>query len=321
MYTLTRQEKSIIATINAKTNKYNKDNITRTNSYLRYFQLYPEIKWSFLASNVSRNAGWNMCDLESKWYQKVLDPKQRKYLFLTYEKANWLIFQDAYPQLLLYHYSTEYMRPMFHLLRFFYVSSFMEREWHRFWETNDGERLLTCLIINEQNVIQNPVISHPVYKKYVFSSLRYYMQQFFRFNVVLFPTCSGELYGSSVNKFTKVTKRIELGKRLANILFQPTLFDYFYDFAIQTPHTGSRYDYEQYVIPGKQRDTPFLRMIYPVVHHEINKQPFWKVNSFKIKKWLTRPICHQESIHLTAWYKLKQKQQKVLLAVADWLVP
>src|SRR5699024_8489363 len=147
----------------------------------------------------------------------------------------------------------------FHLLRFFCVSSFMEKEWKRFWIVNDRERLLTCLIINEQNIIQKPVITHPFYKQSVFSTFRLKLQQFFRFNVVLFPTCEGKLYGSSVTGFEKITNRIDLGKRLADILFQPQLFDDFYRFAIQTPHTGSRNDYEQYVLPGKKRETPFLQ--------------------------------------------------------------
>ncbi len=35
----------------------------------------------------------------------------------------------------------------------------------------DKNRLTTALIINEQNVIQTPVIEHPVYRKKVFHSL------------------------------------------------------------------------------------------------------------------------------------------------------
>ena len=92
-----------------------------------------EIHWSFLASMVSRNAGWNMCDLEGKWFPIFYEKEMRERLFLTYERANWLIFQDAFPQLLLYQYSTKVKQAMFHLLKYFHVSSFMEREWNYFW--------------------------------------------------------------------------------------------------------------------------------------------------------------------------------------------
>ncbi|UOK59911.1 DUF2515 domain-containing protein [Bacillus sp. OVS6] len=56
-----------------------------------------------------------------------------KALFLTYEDANWLIFSDAYPQLMLYEISKQKGHPLFHLLDEFHVSPFMKREWQIFW--------------------------------------------------------------------------------------------------------------------------------------------------------------------------------------------
>lgn len=41
----------------------------------------------FLASMVSRNAGWNMTDLEGRYYATVL-PQTVKTFVLTYEEAN-----------------------------------------------------------------------------------------------------------------------------------------------------------------------------------------------------------------------------------------
>ena len=61
-------------------------------------------------------------------------------------------------------------RPMFHLLPYFMFPTFIQKEWDRYWRESDQERLTTALIINEQNVIQTPVIDHPVYKKKVFQS-------------------------------------------------------------------------------------------------------------------------------------------------------
>ncbi|MFR9721681.1 DUF2515 family protein, partial [Aeromonas diversa] len=79
--------------------------------------------------------------------------------------------------------------------------------------------------------------------------------------------CGGEVYGSCVDGFRSVSKRIHLGKRLANILFHPRLFPYFFEFANRTPHTGSRYDYEQYFKTKIARKTPILRAAFPVIKH------------------------------------------------------
>lgn len=122
---MNHDERQLIQHILQTTRKGNIDNISRTNCYESFYFRYQEIKWAFLAGLVSRNAGWNMCDLEGKSYSSLLTKQYRSYLFLTYERANWLIFQDAYPQLLLYHYSTKIGRPLFHLLPYFHVSARM----------------------------------------------------------------------------------------------------------------------------------------------------------------------------------------------------
>ncbi len=167
---VTNETMEYIRLIISETKMNNVDNISRTKAYLDFYIKHPEINWAFLASMVSRNGGWNMCDLEGKWFPKIIPQKVRNVLFMTYERANWLIFQDAFPQMLLYHYSTKIGRPLFHLLSFFHVSSFMEEEWYLFWNERNEKRLTTSLIINEQNVIQKPVIDHPVYRDKVFRS-------------------------------------------------------------------------------------------------------------------------------------------------------
>lgn len=102
---LTSFEQQVVETIRLKTKQLNIDNISRTEAYATFYNNHPEVKWSFLASMVSRNAGWNMCDLQGKWFPELLSIETRDLLFLTYERANWLIFQDAFPQLLLYEIS------------------------------------------------------------------------------------------------------------------------------------------------------------------------------------------------------------------------
>lgn len=308
--TFMKDDLDIIRMIKQETAIKNIDNISRTESYFYFYLKYPEIKWAFLASMVSRNAGWNMADLEGKWFPKILSKQKRRNLFYTYERANWLIFHDVYPQLLLYHLSKIKQKPYFYLLKAFNVSTFMEIEWMRFWKTHDEQRLITSLIINEQHVIQKPVIEHPFYKEKVFNSITYHLQDWFHFSQVLFPTIDGELYGFSTNDFTNIKSRIELGKKLAWLLFHKKYYRQFYTFSLRTTHTGSRYDYEQYQIPNKTRETPFLRVVFPVIHHRQVGQVDWYCGQASIEKHQAQPkkLNH---FKLTNWYEKKQLQLQI----------
>lgn len=305
----------VVQQIKKITAKKNKDNITRTNAYFTYFKKHPEIKWAFLASMVSRNGGYNMCDLQGEYFSQILEFSIRKRLFLTYERANWLIFHDVFPQLLIYDYSTKLKRPMFHLLKYFQVSMFIQTEWEIFWKNQNQSRLTTALIINEQNVIQKPIIEHHVYKRKVFHSFLFQFEDWFHFSCVLFPTCGGEVYGASVNGFRKLDKRIDLGKRLADILFQSSLFPHFYEFAESQTHTGSRYDYERFFKRKVDKKTPILRATYPVIEHHIHEKEDWSKNRSVPKSWLLGKINHRHPIYLTDWYDKKQKQIRALASI------
>ena len=317
MKKLTLQDRELIQHIQTVTAKKNIDNISRTNAYFDYFKDNREIIWSFLASMVSRNGGWNMCDLEGAVFSHLLDVQTRKQLFLTYERANWLIFHDVFPQLLLYQYSKIMKQEVFHLLPFFNVSTFIHKEWKRYWEERNKNRLMTALIINEQNVIQKPVIEHPVYRNRVFHTLFFSFQDWLHFSCVIFPTCGGDLYGASVNGFRSLSKRINLGKRLADILFDPRLFPYFFEFAQSTPHTGSRYDYEQYfkTLPVQRRDTPFLRTTFPVINHHQHQYEDWSRKKFILPAWMKYPVKHHHSTHLTDWYFEKKEQLQLMVSL------
>lgn len=260
------QEDNLIKRIVKQTNKWNKDNVSRTIAYQNFYKRNPEIRWAFLASMVSRNAGWNMTDLVTKSYQLLLSVKVRNRLFMTYERANWLIFSDAYPQLLLYELSKQYSKPLFHLMPYFKISQFMIREWSQFWVDPNKDRLVKALIINEQNVIEGPVIKQPYFKHNVFWGLPFMTQNLFYMSAVLFPTRTGELFGSYVHGFTHLDKRIHLGKELASMLFLPSLYRRFWSFAKTCQHTGSRMDYERY-FHSPIIDSPILRSAYPVITH------------------------------------------------------
>lgn len=279
-------EKQLLKKIRRLTKKGNRDNISRTKAYERFFRKYPEIKWALLAGLVSRNAGWNMCDLEGICISHILTKQFRRQLFLTYEDANWRIFQDAFPQLLLYHFSIKYNRPLFYLCKKLYITDFMEKEWEKFWRNRNERRLAYALIINEQHIIQKPVIEKRIF---VFHSILFLLQDRLHHCKVLFPTCNGELYGFSVSHFQNIHARIHLGKQLYELLFSEQLFPRFYEFVCRTEPSGSRYDYGQYGHSIIKRNTPILRMVYPIIDHAPTITDQWDKRYKVNQSWFRKP--------------------------------
>ena len=127
------------------------------------------------------------------------------------------------------------------------------------------------------------------------------------------------MYGASVNGFKSLSKRINLGKRLASILFHPRLFPYFYEFAEKTAHTGSRYDYEQYFKIKTGQRTPILRAAFPVIEHNQHKYEDWSKHRRVSPAWLYLPVHHRHPIHLTDWYFTKSNQLQLMLALQKTL--
>ncbi|MGE6629569.1 DUF2515 domain-containing protein [Bacillus sp. NPDC077027] len=312
-----KEEQIIISHISSEASKKNKDNISRTNAYKRFYDRHPEIKWSLLASFVSRNAGWSMTDLKGELFHPGLTDNDGHLFFTAYERANWLIFSDAYPQLLLYEWSKLCGKPLFHLLSFFRVSRFMRIEWERFWLERETERLLYALIINEQYTIQSPIIQNPLLKKNVFHSIQYLFSEWGHFDTVVFPTIDGRLYGLSIKRFSHVKERIILGKKLAQLLFRADLFSDFYYFLNTVPHTGSRFDFERHLGIVK-RTTPFLRTVYPVMTHSLDDQ---KEDWFqeKIKEGLFEAEQLPKQIDVKEWYFHKKRQLRFLFSLEHYI--
>ncbi|MFC7370555.1 DUF2515 family protein [Fictibacillus iocasae] len=315
---VTINEQTVYHDIINRTDKGNKDNISRTVHYERFYFEHPEIKWAFLAGMVSRNAGYSMTDLKGEWLKRALGQRERSLLFYTYERANWLIFQDAYPQLLLYEWQKKTGRDWFHLLPSFHGSAFMMKEWRRFTSCKDGERLYVSQIINEQNVIQQPVLTHPVYRRRVFLSLPFRLQNWLHYSTVLFPTVDGKLYGFSVHGFRKLSNRVLLGKKLASLLFDSQYSASFRQFAAEVMPTGSRHDYEQFVYPKKICESPMLRRVYPFIQHHRSDKTDWSKRSSVNPSWFC-PV-HQETTEMTEWYKQKQRQLKAGILLKEILL-
>ncbi|UCZ54822.1 DUF2515 domain-containing protein [Bacillus shivajii] len=314
------EEKGIVRHIQNQTVRMNVDNISRTKAYQKFFKNHPEITWAYLASMVSRNAGWSMADLCSKPYVILLKNDLQRQLFITYERANWLIFSDAYPQLLIYEWSKRTGKRQFHLLEHFHVSKWIIAQWEQFWLTKNEEQLLHALIVNEQHLIQEPVIEAPFFKNKTFHQFVYKWQERLHFSYVLFPTFEGALYGRSIKGFKKVENRIELGKQLGWILMKSPERDKIKQFFLKEEFTGSRQDYQKY-INHTFPHTPILRIVYPIIHHEDNRREDWSLKDrFDPDKQLNKLIQLQVKYDLTGWYEKKQTQMMVAAAIENTIL-
>ncbi|MCP3026379.1 DUF2515 family protein [Halobacillus sp. A5] len=246
---LTQAETKIVEQIRITTEAKNLNNITRTQAYFDFYKDHPEIHWALLAHLVSRNAGWNMTDLKGEYLPKLLTNQEQVDFFSFLERGNWLIFQDAYPQLLLYAESKKQNSPLFHLLSPLKISKFMKPFWENMWTEQQNKELTTALIINEQHYIEDRVIQNPVYKHSVLNTSLFKLQEFLSFNHILFPYRTTvqkkmKLVGGTVHHFSSVEDRINFGKSLYDLLFSvQTRLKQTIDWALHQPHSGSRKDY------------------------------------------------------------------------------
>ncbi|MGD8191854.1 DUF2515 family protein [Brevibacillus ginsengisoli] len=254
---LTLSEKNLLNKIRWITQEHNLNNVTRTKAYLEFYLRHPEIHWAFLAHMVSRNGGWNMTDLKGEFLTKLLSKKVQESFFHFLERSNWLIFQDAYPQFLLYDESLKQNRPMFYLLPQLNISFFMETIWNYFWRVQDTYIHCIALVINEQSYLEQRVIQNPHYLKEVLNKTEFHLQSWLSFNQILFPSEGENLKGQTVHQFQSLHERILLGKRLYTILFKNKEFNrQALDWAKCHPHTGSRKDYWPHLFNDVNEGTP-----------------------------------------------------------------
>ncbi len=244
---LSEADRKLLSGIKEKITERNQNNVTRTKAYFDFYLKHPDIHWAFLGHMVSRNGGWNMTDLKGEFLMRLLSKNERKSFFLFLERGNWLIFQDAFPQFIIYEESIKRNKPLFYLLPYLNISVFMETIWEHYWEEPDPYILTMALIINEQSYLEKRVIQNPVYQKEVFNTLEFKLQDLLSFNHILFPYEKNQkvkLAGQTLHQFGSLNERILLGKRLYAILFQnKEIVKRTLEWAGNHPHTGSRKDY------------------------------------------------------------------------------
>lgn len=244
----TAQELLLIQDIITTTNRLNRNNVTRTIAYYDIYQRHPELHWALLAHMVSRNGGWNMTDLRGEWLPILIAKDRCEDMFEFLERINALIFQDAYPQLLLYEAGRAQKRNLSHLLPSLHVSAFMKPIWDLFWHKRCSELLTVGLIVNEQHYIEGRVVQKEPYRS-LLDSLALKAQALFQLNIIVFPYSqdhlqSHRLAGVILESFSDLSERIGIGKKLYAILFGvPAIHEGVLTFASVSPHTGSRSDY------------------------------------------------------------------------------
>ncbi|WP_308634470.1 DUF2515 family protein [Paenibacillus silvisoli] len=261
MESYSERERALIHRIQHETETANRNNVTRTEAYRAFYFRCPELHWALLAHMVSRNGGWNMTDLQGDLLPRLLDRSYRKQAFLLLERANALIFQDAYPQLLLYEASRKEGRELFGLLPAFGVSAFMRPVWSQFWRRRDSAVLTTALIVNEQHVIEEPIVQSRYFKEHVLHKPSFLAQAPLQTNAVLMPYGASsegamKLAGLVLENFRDMNERIEFGKRLYAILFGiPDVKKGVLAFVRAVPHTGSRADYAPHLFSKQLRSS------------------------------------------------------------------
>ncbi|CEG28540.1 DUF2515 domain-containing protein [Bacillus sp. B-jedd] len=261
---LSAYEEKLVTEIRSRTSGLNKNNVTRTKAYLDFYFRFPEIHWALLAHLVSRNGGWNMTDLKGGLVSRLLSKREALAYFTFLERANWLIFHDAYSQLLLYEESRKRGRNLFHLLAHLHVSTFMETIWNYFWEERDTYTLTAGLIINEQTYLESRVLENPVFQDKVIHTLQFQLHDLLAMNHILFPfeeNGTVGIVGETIRHFESLETRIAFGKRIYALLFDDAdRLERIKKWVASTPHTGSRKDYWPHLFNDIEEASPEIQL-------------------------------------------------------------
>jgi hypothetical protein len=249
----------------------NADNVSRTASYLELYAWTrdnpPELPWLLMAHLVSRNGGYLMTDTAV-----FLDRKEGLFresamveLFLFLERANFLIFYDAWYHVL-HHLLLR--REQMNAGR---VTRYMRERWAEY--ERDGaagvsaeleRRLVHELVVNEQNFIEHRVVHHAGFA--VAAAMVGFFETIERDAPLVFPVDAPPI---KVGTFANLERRIQTGRDI----FDEVLRDRekrrrCFEWATAHPHTGSRAIYGGRPTPSVHDAWPLARVraLGPEVH-------------------------------------------------------
>lgn len=227
----------------------NCDNIARTASYLELYRYTvenpPELPWLLMAHLVSRNAGWLMSDLARSQTrgQAGIPPEVFAEIFLFLERANYLIFYDAWAHTLAQLRGVAF-DPQ--------TPRFMRAAWAKYGAQPDERQLVLDLVHNEQHYIEHRVVHNPRFARPV--QMIGFIEAAGREKPITLPLSPVEI---RVGGFADITRRIATGRRIYDeVLADRKQRHAIYEWALANPHTGDRA-----VMGG--RPTPLLRAVWP----------------------------------------------------------
>jgi hypothetical protein len=252
----------------AELDERNADNVARTESYLELYAWTrahpPDLPWLLMAHLVSRNAGYLMTEAAQILQSggRGLSPGALRETFLFLERANYLIFFDAWYHVLhhLLGRSGEIAQGR--------CSRFVREAWSRYERAQAAsgagaaasaggaslERgLVEDLVTNEQRFIDRRVVHHPRFG--VARALIAFAEAAGHDQPVVLPCTEASF---RVGGFAVLSRRIATGMRIFDgAMADRSLRDAMYAWAMRHPHDGSR-------APLGGAGEPRLRDVWPV---------------------------------------------------------
>ncbi len=259
----------------------NANNVTRTASYLELYALSremgAELPWILMAHLVSRNGGYMMTDVSSAWErgETMFSESTLGQLFLFLERANFLIFYDAWYHVLHHLLGRSRALDPSRTTRFICAC------WPRYESELSGgkptseveRRLVEELVTNEQNFIERRVAHHERFEKA--RAVIGFLEQVGREGPVLFPKSDAKI---RVGKFALLERRISTGMRIfEEILADPVRREEIFRWAMENPHTGSRAVYGGLAGPSVTEAWPLerVRALWGGIHEPPEHDPHW----------------------------------------------
>jgi hypothetical protein len=258
----------------AELDERNADNVARTVSYLELYAWTrargADLPWVLMAHLVSRNAGYLMSDLARQLDGALgADPalaEAARTLFLLLERANWLIFHDAW------HHVLHHLRGRSAALASPRTPRFVIAAWRRHEAAADERQLVLDLVHNEQHVIERRAVHHP----HLAAGARLIdlVERSGREKPLHFPLADAPAI--TIGGFAQVARRIEAGRRIFDeVIADRGRRDALYAWARAHPHTGSRQVYGGRPGPTVRQAWPAdrARAMWPGVHAPMEPDP------------------------------------------------
>jgi hypothetical protein len=247
----------------------NRDNVSRTASYLELYAYTvahpPDLPWLLMAHLVSRNAGYWMSDLAARSERKPEQAEGLSNLFRLLERANFLIFHDAWYHVLSHLLGRDPEEDR--------TPRFIREAWQRYRTQGRERELVLDLVINEQNYIEHRVVHAPRFE--IGLAMIGFIEASGREKPISFPLTTSDI---RVGGFAELDKRILTGQRI----FDEVLADrdhrrLLFEWASERPHTGDRSVMGEAPSPPIRTAWPLerVRRLDSALHDDPEHDPHW----------------------------------------------